>query len=341
MNRSISMFLAGMTTGLLIACFGGALMLQSKKQQSGTESARKGIVLKLAHGLDESHPVHQGMAFMKKRLEELTNGRATIDLYSGGVLGGETECLEQVQNGELAMTKVSTAAIEAFIPQMKVFSVPYTFRDSEHFWNTLHAPIGKRFLGMGAARNFRGLCYYDSGDRNFYTTKKPIQQAADVQGMKVRVMNSRTAMDMINALGGSPCPITWGELYTALAQGTVDAAENNPPSFITTRHYEVCKYFIFSSHQRIPDMLIIGLKVWENLPQDIQIALQQAADESETFQRKLWQQVTEESLQKAKECGVEMITPDIESFRKACAPIMSNKDYANVLQLYREIQEVK
>ena len=298
-------------------------------------------MIKLAHGLDEAHPVHQAMILMKQRLEELTDGKATIDLYSGGVLGGETDCLEQVQRGELAMTKVSTAALEAFIPEMKVFSIPFTFRDENHFWTTLNGDIGKKLLAKGAAQNFQGLCYYDSGDRNFYSTKKPIRTIDDVKGMKIRVMNSRTAMDMINAMGGSPCPITWGELYTALAQGTVDAAENNPPSFDTSRHFEVCKYFTFTAHQRIPDMVIMSTKVWNTLPQDVQAALQKAADESEVYQRKLWKEKTEQSLALAKEKGVELITPELDGFRKACAGIIQHKDYADIVPVYKAIQEVK
>ncbi len=342
MNKSASIFLAGITTGLLVACVLGAFIIRPKKtDESNTGSGGRAIVLKLAHGLDEAHPVHKGMEFMKKRLEELTGGKASLDIYSGGVLGSEVDCLEQVQKGELAMTKVSTAALEAFIPEMKVFSVPFAFRDDTHFWNTLHSPIGKRMLGLGVEKQFRGLCYYDSGDRNFYTTKKPIRTVADVNGMKVRVMNSRTAMDMIKAMGGSACPISWGELYTALAQGTVDAAENNPPSFMTSRHYEVCKYFILSGHQRIPDMVIISTKIWDSIPLEIRKALQQAADESEVFQRKLWKETTDACMVDMKAKGVEVITPDLDSFRKACAPITEDKEYLVVKKVLSEIREVK
>ncbi len=325
--------------GVLLACILGAFVIRPGAASGGGGASR--IVLKLGHGLDEKHPVHQGMLAMKARLEELTGGRATMDIYSGGVLGGETDCLEQVQKGELAMTKVSAAAIEAFIPEMKVFSVPFAFRDADHFWNTMHSPVGRRLLELGERLNFKGLCYYDSGDRNFYSTRKPIRHVKDVEGMKVRVMNSRSAMDMIKAMGGSPCPINWGELYTALAQGTVDAAENNPPSFITSRHNEVCKYFTKTGHQRIPDMLIVSTKIWHTLPSDIQEAMQIAADDSEIFQRKLWQEETERCLKVAIEGGVEIIEPDLESFRKACAPIMDMDEYADVRALYAEIQEVR
>lgn len=338
MGKSVSMFVAGLAVGLLVACVAGSFMLRPK---AGGGGGGDRIVLKMAHGLDQAHPVHKAMELMKARLEELTGGKATIDLYAGGVLGGETECLEQVQKDLLAMTKVSTAAIEAFIPEIKVFSVPYTFRDEEHFWNTLHSPVGKRLMELGAAKGFRGLCYYDSGDRNFYTTKKAVRSVADLKGMKVRVMSSQTARDMINAMGGSPCPMNWGELYTALSQGMVDAAENNSPSFVTSRHFEVCKYFICSSHQRIPDMVIVSMKTWDALPLDVRQALQQAADESEVFQRKLWKETTEESLAFTREKGIEIIEPDMESFRKACESIRHGRDYRDIQKIYAEIQEVK
>ncbi|MBP5320377.1 MAG: TRAP transporter substrate-binding protein [Kiritimatiellae bacterium] len=339
MGKSVSLFVAGVVTGLLVACLVGSFALRPEKGGDGARQSDK-IVLKLAHGLDEKHPVHQAMLFMKKRLEEETGGRATLDVYSGGVVGSEVECLEQVQQGQLAMTKVSTAALEAFLPEMKVFSIPFAFRDATHFWNTLHSPIGKQLLTAGVRRNFRGLCYYDSGDRNFYSTQKPIRRVEDVGRMKIRVMNSRTAMDMITAMGGSPCPTSWGELYTALQQGMVDAAENNFPSFITSRHFEVCKYFTLSAHQRIPDMMIISTKVFDALPADIQTTLQKVADESEAFQRDLWKKMTDECIAVTREKGVEIITPEIEGFRTACAPSLEQPDYADIRQRYTEIQEV-
>jgi len=334
MEKSGSMFMAGLLTGLLGACLVGALVVKPKGSSDH-------IVLKLGHGLDEQHPVHKGMLKLKQRLEELTGGKATIDIYPAGQLGSETESLEQVQQGMMDMTKVSTAALESFLPTMKVFGIPFAFRDEVHFWNVLNGDIGGRMLELGVPNRFLGLCYYDSGDRNFYSTKKPIRSVADVTGMKIRVMNSRTAMDMISMMKGSACPISWGELYTALAQGTVDAAENNWPSFVTSRHFEVCKYFTLSGHQRIPDMLIISTHIWDNLSPNIQKALRQAAKESETFQRELWRKETERCIGFVKEKGIEIIEPDLASFREACAAFTSQKDYQDLKSLYDEIQEVK
>lgn len=339
MSKAVSMTIAGALVGVIVACAVGAFAIRPKPAGSG--NAAGVIVLKLAHGLDEQHPVHQAMLKMKARLEELTHGRATLNIYSGGVLGNEVDCLEQVQKGELAMTKVSVSALEAFLPEMKVFSIPFAFRDHEHFWKVLNGSLGKRMLKLGIPKAFMGLTYYDSGDRNFYSTAKPIRTVNDIKNMKVRVMSSRSAMDMIRAMGGSPCPISWGELYTALSQGTVDAAENNWPSFVTSRHYEVCKYFTLTAHQRIPDMVIISTKVWDRLPPAVQKALRQAAEESTVFQRALWEKTTEANIVFSKSKGIEVITPDVESFRKACASIIDDPEYASNRKDYQEIQEVK
>ena len=333
------MFVAGILTGLVGACVLGSFVIRPKGAAAG--EVQQQYTLKLAHGLDEQHPVHKAMELMGARVKELSGGKVRIDVYSGGVLGSEVNCLEQVQKGELAMTKVSTAALEAFMPEMKVFSIPFAFRDSEHFWKALDGSVGRKILMMGVKDHFMGLCYYSSGERNFYTTKKPIHSVADVNGMKVRVMNSRVAMDMITMMGGSPCPIDWGELYSSLQSGIVDAAENNWPSFVTSRHFEVCKYFICTGHQRIPDMLIISTKVWDTLSSDVQKILLQAAKESELFQRKLWDEKTIECIAFAKTKGVEIIQPDVESFRKACEPLRHQPGYEATRALFAEIQAVQ
>jgi len=197
-------------------------------------------VLKLAHVLDTTHPVHQGMVVMAERLAEKSKGRMRVDIYPSGQLGAERDLIELLQIGSLAMTKVSTAPLEAFVPDMKIFGVPYVFRDDEHRWKVLNGEIGKRLLLAGEPYLLRGMCYYDAGSRSFYTKDRPINTPADLRGLKIRVMKSMTAVKMVQALGGSATPIPWGELYSSLHYGVVDVAANNPPSFYLSRHYEVC-----------------------------------------------------------------------------------------------------
>lgn len=261
---------------------------------------------------------------MKERLEELSGGRLTIDIYPSGVLGSEVQCIEQLQSGELAMTKTSTAAMESFIPELGIFGVPYLFDDEDHFWETLEGGVGKDLLSVGRGTGLVGLCYYDAGSRNFYSAKKPIRTPDDLKGMKIRVQNSRMAIAMIETLGGSPTPIAFGELYSALAQGVVDGAENNPPSFESSRHYEECKYFTPDAHTRVPDLLMISSEVWDSLSEREQGWLQQAADESAVYQRELWAVKTKESLANVQAAGVEIVDCDPREFQAACSSIKAS-----------------
>jgi len=200
-------------------------------------------VLKLAHGLNTQHPVHRAMEFLAERALELSGGQLEVQIFPSEQLGNEKECIEALQLGYLAMTKTSTGPMEAFVPRIRIFGIPYLFRDSEHFWKVVLGPVGKELLVAGEGKGLRGLCYYDAGARSFYSKESPINTPSDLAGKKVRVMNSVMSMEMIKSMGGSPTPISWGELYTSLDQGVVDAAENNPPSFETSRHFEICNYY--------------------------------------------------------------------------------------------------
>jgi tripartite ATP-independent transporter DctP family solute receptor len=296
---------------MLCATAGFAWFVRDGRLNSDTSDTR---VLKLAHSLDQSHPVHKGMEVMARRVDELSGGKLQIEIFPNEQLGNETEAIEQVQRGALEMTKTSTAALESFIPEMAIFSVPYIFRDEEHSWRVLEGPIGHELLMIGESHGVRGLCYYDAGTRNFYTVGTPILSPDNLKGLKIRVMKSKTSMDMVQALGAAPTPIPWGELYTALQQGMVDGAENNLPSFYSNRHFEVCKHFSLDAHTIIPDILLVSETVWQTLSPQEQEWLQQAADESSQFERQLWADETAAAIDKMKAEGVTIHRPDRQAF---------------------------
>lgn len=308
MNRSLRSIAAG--TG--IAFLSAAVAMLSACGQMGDV-----LVLKLAHSLDTSHSVHKGMVHMAERLDELSAGSMRIDIYPSGQLGSERETVELVQIGSLAMTKVSTSPLEAFVPAMQVFSIPYVFRDREHFFSVLDSEIGRELLDSTDVARLKGLGYYDAGSRSFYANDKPIRTPADLEGLKIRVQNSQTSVRMVDALGGSATPISWGELYTALQQGVVDGAENNPPSFYLSRHYEISRYYSLDEHTSVPDILLMSRRIWDELSDQQKNWLQQAADESVAHQRVLWQESTDEALAAVREAGVEVIYPDKAPFQEA------------------------
>jgi tripartite ATP-independent transporter DctP family solute receptor len=271
-------------------------------------------VLKLAHGLDASHPVHEAMVYVAERVEELSEGALRVDVYPSGQLCTERECMELLQIGSLGMTKVSAAIMENFIPAYRVLGLPYLFRDEDHRFRVLDGEIGRRLLAEGESRRLLGLTFYDAGSRSFYTKSRPIERPTDLAGLKIRVMESATAVRMVNALGGSPTPIAWGELYTALQQGVVDGAENNPPSFFSSRHYEVAKYLSLDEHTSVPDVLVVSTVIWKHLTAQEQVWLRQAAEESAVLQRELWRVATEEALAAVAEAGVTVLRPDKSPF---------------------------
>jgi len=298
-------------------------------------------VIKLAHGLDNSHPVGRAMAMFGTRLAELSDGTLRVDVYSGGQLGSERECVELLQLGGLGMTKVSSSGLEGFAPEFRVLGLPFLFRDEQHRWEVLDGPVGQEILRAAEGKFLVGLCYYDAGTRNFYTRSRRIAAPEDLNGLKIRTQESSIAIRTVRALGASATPIAFGELYTALQQGVVDGAENNPVTFHLSRHYELCKYLTLNEHTAVPDVLIFSRHLWKQLtPQEQQWVLQ-AAKESEHYQRKLWNEATQKALDAVRAAGVEVITPDKVPFQKRVATL--NEEIAReqplVGALYRRIQE--
>lgn len=278
-------------------------------------------IVKLGHGLDPSHPVHQGMVYMAERVAEKSGGRMQIDIYPSQQLGTEREMLELLQIGSLGMTKVSSAVLESFVPEFQVFGLPYLFRDEEHRFAVLEGAIGREVLLSTLPYNLRGLTYYDAGSRSFYTKERPVESPDDLRGLKIRTQESPVAIEMVRTLGGSATPIAYGELYTALQQGIVDGAENNPPSYHASRHYEVAKYYSLDEHTAVPDVLLISTIVWNDLTEQEQRWLEEAAVESLQHQKLLWKAAVDEALRVVEEAGVEIVRPPKEPFSERVRPM--------------------
>lgn len=336
MNSHRSSLALGFIVGILLATTGFALLVRQNNRR--TSEGQDIITLKLGHSLDQSHPVHAAMEFMAERLQEKSHGTVTLQIFPNSQLGSETEMIEQVQRGALALTKSSTAAIESFIPAMAVFGVPYVFRDEEHFWKFAAGPVGTDLLVAGTQVGIRGLCYWDAGARSFYTVNRPILEPADLQGLKIRVQSSKTALELVENLGGSPTPIPFGELYTALQQSLVDGAENNPPSFYSNRHFEVCKHLSLDEHTRVPDMLLFSEKVWNELSPEVRAWVQEAADESVDFQRRLWAKQSEEVLSAVEEKGVTVHRPAKAKFIEAVSKMRRSYAGTEIGELLDKIE---
>lgn len=290
-------------------------------------------VLKIAHSMDANHPVHQGIVRLSERVNELSGGDMRLDVYSGGQIGSERELMELLQIGSLAMAKVSSSPMEGFVPEMKIFSIPYVFRSHQHYWRVLEGEEGERLLRAGESVGLRGLGYFDGGARSFYTVNTPVHEPDDLKGQKIRVQPSQTSMRMVRTLSGSPTPIAWGELYTALSQGVVDGAENNPPSFYASRHYEVTNYYSLNEHTYVPDMVLISTYIWNKLNQQEQRWLEQAMDDASVYQRKVWAEAEREALEKVREAGTTVIHPDKQPFIERVKPLHASYEGTGLYEL--------
>ena len=339
MKKGPSFFVVGFLAGALVV---SGLYAWLGRGNSTVSSVRP---LNVAHVLPTSHPVHRGLEFMAERAHELSGGGLQLQIFPSEQLGTEVQCLEQAQAGTLAITKVSAAAVGNFVSAFKVLGLPYLFRDSAHCWTVLDGAVGRELLRLlertdaGQPSGLHGLCFYDAGSRNFYA-KEPILTPEDLRGKKIRVMNDPVALDLVRALGGAPTPIAWGELYSALQQRVVDGAENNPPSLLSSHHYEICKHFTLNHHTRIPDILVISAPIWDRLSAQEQAWLEQAAAESSQFQRQLWADTSEQTLEALRQKGVQIHEVDLAPFRQAAQPVLEKYGQGQIGQLLRQIQAI-
>lgn len=283
-------------------------------------SAFAATTLKLSHNHPRDHAVHKAMDYMAKEVKKLTDGEVRIRIYPDAQLGTQRESMELMQNGALDMVKSNAAELEAFAADYSAFNLPYLFRDQQHYFNVQEGEIGEEILASSRKSGFVGLTYYNAGARSFYTSK-PINTPADLKGMKIRVQPSPSAINMVKALGGNPTPLAYGELYTALQQGVVDAAENNIPSFSLSRHSEVSKYYSLDEHTMVPDVLVISTSALDKLTPEQKKSLKTAALESSELMKKLWAESEQKERAKAEKMGVTFITPNKTAFVDAVQPI--------------------
>ena len=233
-------------------------------------------------------PTNQAVMYMGEQLSQATGGKDKIKIFGDSALGSEKDTVEQVKIGALDMVRVSTASFHGIVPESLIPSLPFLFRDIDHFRKAMYGAEGDKILAAFDKAGFIGLCLYESGARSMYA-KKPIKSVADMKGLKVRVQPSDLMVSMVNAMGGSPTPMPFAEVYTGLKSGLIDAAENNIPSYEETKHYESAPIYSETMHVMTPEVLVFSKKVWETLTPQEQAAIRKAAKESVPYYVKLWE----------------------------------------------------
>lgn len=305
---------------LLMIFFAFAVFAAGNADTSKTSQGT--VVLRFADIQPVGYPTVLGAEEFARLVNQYSNGRIKVEVYPQGQLGDEKSAIEQVQFGGIDFTRTSISPLSDFQPLLNALQMPYLYRNAEHMWSVLNGEIGDYFLNSLSDKGFVGLVYYDSGARNFYTTKKPIYTVADMKGLKIRVQESTLMMGLVQALGAVPTPMSYGDVYSALQTGVIDGAENNWPSYDSSSHFEVAKFLSIDEHTRIPEMIIASKKTMEKLSKEDQDIIKRAARESQAVQIKSWAEYEKKSEKKVRDagCKINEINNQAE-FSAAMAPL--------------------
>lgn len=332
MKKILSVVMAAMLALTVVAC--------GDKEEGATSGA---VSMKLAHNLSETHTVHLALQDFADRVEEKTNGDVKIELFPNGQLGSETEVLEQLMAGAVDFTKVSATALSVYDTAYDSFSLPYIFRDKEHFYNSMEIDAIKDLYSRTAEQGFRGLTFYTSGARSFYTIDKPILTPEDLKGEKIRVMGFKSQTDLLQAMGGTAVGMPYGDIYTSLQSGIIDGAESNETALTTGKHGEVAKVLSYDEHTMIPDILVMSAASWDKLTEEQRELVTEAAKESTEFHKPIWDEAIAAAVEEAKGMGVEFHDVDKTPFVEATKDMVDSykAEFPAIKELLDAIAEVE
>ncbi|MGX7419137.1 TRAP transporter substrate-binding protein [Carnobacterium gallinarum] len=298
------------------------------------------IILRYAYA-SNSQPIIDSMNEFGRLVSEKTKGQVEIAYFPDGQLGGERELIELTQSGAVDFTKVSGSALESFSKKYSIFSVPYLFDNEAHFYRvmddqTVMEPIYQSTKDLG----FVGLTYYDSGQRSFYMVDKPITTPADLKGKKIRVMQSETAIKMVELLGGSPIPMGSDEVYTSMQSNLINGSENNEFVLVTAGHGAIAKYYSYDEHTRVPDIVIMNEETLSKLSKKQKEAIYEAAAESTNYEKKVFKKAVEKEKTEATEkYAVQFNEVDNQPFQEAVKPLheqfANNPDFSELFTIIK------
>ncbi|MGY9048985.1 C4-dicarboxylate ABC transporter [Puniceibacterium antarcticum] len=289
---------------------------------TGAAWAECEITLKSSDTHPDGYPTVEAVKAMGEALKTSSDGRICIEIFASAQLGEEKDTIEQTQFGVIDLNRVSLGPFNNIVPETQVPSLPYIFRSVDHMHTVMDGPVGDEILAAFAGADLVGLTFYDGGSRSFYNSEKPITSMADMAGMKFRVMQSDMFVDMVSALGANATPMPYGEVYSSIQTGVIDGAENNWPSYDTSGHFEVAKYYTLDQHLIVPEVLVMSKISWDKLSPEDQALVKQAAKDSTPVMRDLWQAQEKASEDKIRAAGVEIVTDiDKTPFIEAMVPV--------------------
>jgi tripartite ATP-independent transporter DctP family solute receptor len=299
-------------------------------------------VLRSSDTHPDGYPTVEAVRYFGDLLEERTGGRYSVDVYHSSQLGEERDMIEQVRAGVIELLRASMAPFNGTVPETIVPALPYLFRDEAHMRTVMDGEIGDRIKEAFEPAGLVALAFYDAGSRSFYNSQRPIRTVADMQGLKFRVIQSDIFVDMTAALGANATPMPYGEVYSSIETGVIDGAENNFPSYETSRHAEIARYFSLDEHTILPEVFVMNKAAFDALTPEDQEIFRQAALDSVARQRELWEAKTQESRAAVEALGAEINEVDKQGFIDAMAPVYEKHVNTDTLrQLVEDIRAVE
>ncbi len=277
----------------------------------------KPVSLKLGHAVAVEHPYHLGAVKFAELVAQRTKNRVKIDVYPSTQLGNERDMVEGLQLGTIDLVVTSTGPLGGFVPKIFVVDLPFLFRDREHAYKVLDGPIGKNLLDAFAAKEIKGLAFWENGFRQITNNVRPIEKPDDLKGIKIRTMENKVHLASFKAFGASPTPMAWSEVYTALQQKTIDAQENPIAIIYFQKIAEVQKYLTLTGHFYSPTPLLISMKAFKALPKDFQKIFEESAIECATYERNLLRNNEDKQIAELKAKGMQITTPNKKPFLDA------------------------
>lgn len=310
---------------------------------TGCQSARDDRrIIRIGHNQSTNHPTHIALAAFEEFIEERLGDKYNVEVFPSELLGSQNEMVQLTQTGAIDFCVASNSLLETFSENYTLFNLPYLFASSEAYHASMddEEVTGPIFESTKQA-GFEAVTWLDAGTRNFYTVDKPIETVADLRGLKIRVQQSPTNVQMMNLLGGSATPMGFGEVYTALQSKIIDGAENNEMALTDNGHGDVCKYYSYDMHQMIPDILIGNNAFLEGLSEEERAIFEEGFALVNSVQREEWVTAVENAKERAaNEQGVNFLYPDTKPFQEACAPMHESMlaQYPELAPIYEKIQ---
>ena len=309
----------------------------------GCGSTQEKRIVRIGHNQSENHPSHKGMVAFEEFIEEKLGDKYDVEIFPSELLGSQTEMVQLTQTGAIDFCIASNAILETFSKNYEIFNLPYLFSSAESYHAVMEdeAITGSIFSATKEA-GFTAVTWLDAGTRNFYTVDTPIQSVADLKGLKIRVQQSPTNVEMMRLLGGSATPMGFGEVYTSLQSNIIDGAENNEMALKDNGHGDVCKHYSYDMHQMVPDILIGNYAFLEEMSEEERAIFEEGFELVNAVQREEWTKAVEEAKEYAQNVqGVTFYYPDTAEFQQACAPLHETVLNGNeaLKPIYEKIQE--